>query len=263
MSKETDSSSGAISTPMKFFLSFTFHVPLFTQSKANLVLTAAKGGLWRKSVNRNPRHFSKKTTRAALAVFFCLLAPLPAHADKILLLGDSLSAAYNIRWESGWAQLLGKKLADGHKLINASVSGETTGGGLARLQGLLDEHQPDWVIIELGGNDGLRGYPLNVIRNNLKQLGMLSTNAGARPIYFGIRIPPNYGQRYNDAFSALFREVADELQAPYLNLFIEDISKDPDMMQEDRIHPSELAQPLIRDHVDAFLSPVLQQKNNY
>lgn len=181
-----------------------------------------------------------------------------AYADKILLLGDSLSAAYDIPWESGWAQLLASELADEeHELINASVSGETTGGGMARLQTLLDEHQPDWVIIELGGNDGLRGYPLKVIRNNLKQLGNITVKSGGKPIYFGIRIPPNYGERYNSAFSALFKEVAKEFEAPYLNLFSESIALNPDMMLDDGLHPSERAQPLIKKHVGRFLKPLL------
>ena len=186
-----------------------------------------------------------------------LFAPLSSHAARILLLGDSLSAAYNIPWDSGWAQLMAEELKDQHSLVNASVSGETTGGGLARLQNLLDEHEPELVIIALGGNDGLRGHPLKVIRNNLLQLGNMVESAGAKPVFFGIRIPANYGQRYNDAFMALFDEVSKELDAPYLDLYIEEVATNPDMMLDDRIHPSELAQVLIKQHVSDFLKPVL------
>lgn len=205
--------------------------------------------------------FVSSYTRSAIClvlsvVLWCLPAS-SAHADKILLLGDSLSAAYKIPWESGWAQLLAKNIENEHQLINASVSGETTGGGMARLQALMDEHQPDWVIIELGGNDGLRGYPLKVIRNNLKQLGNIAVQAGAKPIYFGIQIPPNYGQRYNDAFVAMFKEVSAEMEAPYLDLFIKEIATQPGMMQSDKIHPSEAAQPMIEQHVAEFLQPIL------
>ena len=186
-----------------------------------------------------------------------LVAPLNSHAARILLLGDSLSAAYNIPWDSGWAQLLAEELKDQHSLINASVSGETTAGGLARLPKLLDEHQPQLVIVALGGNDGLRGHPLKLIRHNLLRLGKMAKKAGARPVFFGIRIPANYGQRYNDAFVALFDQVAEELDAPYLNLYIEEVADNPDMMLDDRIHPSELAQALIKQHVSDFLEPVL------
>lgn len=183
-----------------------------------------------------------------------------ASADRILLLGDSLSAAYNIPWESGWVQLMAEELSDRHEVVNASVSGETTGGGLARLQALLDEHKPDWVIIELGGNDGLRGYPLNVISNNLKQLGMLAQQAGAKPIYFGIQIPPNYGKRYNDAFVAIFPKVAEELGAPHLNLFVKEVAINPELMQDDGLHPTEEAQPLIKDLVANFLETSVNLK---
>lgn len=187
---------------------------------------------------------------------FVLLLSSASQADKILLLGDSLSAAYRIPWESGWAQLLAEDIETDHQLINASVSGETTGGGLARLPALLEQHQPDWVIVELGGNDGLQGYPLNLIRDNLAKLAVIITQGGAKPIYFGIQIPPNYGKRYNDAFTALYLEVAQQFQAPYLNFFVEDIATNSEFIQSDGIHPTQLAQALIRDHVKTFLLPL-------
>jgi len=233
--KEINNISRAIKLPMKFILPCTFRMP-------DLVLSQA---LFRFFIT--------------LSISLSFTFSVSAHAGKVLLLGDSLSAAYNIPWESGWAQLLADEMPGQHQLINASVSGETTGGGITRLQSLLDEHQPQWVIIELGGNDGLRGYPLKVIRNNLKQLGSMALKTGAKPVYFGIQIPPNYGKRYNDAFAALFEEVAAEVNAPYLNLFIEEIASNPHMMQEDKLHPSELAQPLIKEHISKFLNSVLTQ----
>lgn len=181
-----------------------------------------------------------------------------ARAEKILLLGDSLSAAYGMAWEQGWAQLLAEELAHDHELINASVSGETTGGGLARLPALLEEHQPDSVIIELGGNDGLRGYPLNVIRKNLLRMGQLVQDDNRQLMYLGIRIPPNYGQRYTNAFTALYPTVADELDAPYLDLYIEEIALDSTMMQEDKLHPTVKAQVMLKETVGNFL---LKQMN--
>ena len=139
-----------------------------------------------------------KNVLFCVALLTLLTLPSSAMADRILLLGDSLSAAYKIPYDQGWAQLLKEELEQpqngGHKLINASVSGETSGGGLARLPALLEEHKPDWVIIELGGNDGLRGYPLQVLRGNLQRIAALVTDSGAKPILFGIRIPANYGK---------------------------------------------------------------------
>lgn len=188
---------------------------------------------------------------------FCFITLLlfssVSYAEKILLLGDSLSAAYNIPWDKGWVQQLQQELRDEVEIINASVSGETTGGGLARLPKLLEAHQPDRVIVELGGNDGLRGYPLSVIRKNLIKIGQLVQQANAGLMYFGIRIPPNYGERYNNAFTAIFPEVAEQLDAAYLDLYIEAIALDSSMMQEDKLHPTEKAQPLLKDHVVEFL----------
>jgi acyl-CoA thioesterase I len=194
-----------------------------------------------------------------IAFFYALLSATPVHADRILVLGDSLSAAYDIPWESGWVQLMTTELDSKHQVINASVSGEATGGGLSRVQTLLDTHQPDWVIIQLGGNDGLRGYPLNVIENNLMQIGRIVKNFGAKPIYFGIRIPPNYGDRYSNAFAAIFPTISEEMDAPFLNLYREQIATNQDLMQDDGIHPNETAQPLIKDYVLNFLRPLINR----
>lgn len=193
--------------------------------------------------------------------FFCtFIISTAAFADRIMVLGDSLSAAHDIQWESGWVQLMAEELEGKHEVINASVSGEATGGGLARIQTLLETHNPDWVIIQLGGNDGLRGYPLNVIENNLIQIGRVVERWGARPVYFGIRIPPNYGDRYSNAFARLFPTISEKMQAPFLNMYQEKIATNPDLMLEDGIHPSEAAQPLIKDYVLDFLLPLLESE---
>jgi len=201
-----------------------------------------------------------KIVSFCITFYFTLFFSTPVFADRIMILGDSLSSAYDIPWESGWVQLIAEELEGNYEVINASVSGEASGGGLARIQSLLEAHDPDWVIIALGGNDGLRGYPLNVIENNLIQIGRVIERWGAKPIYFGIQIPPNYGDRYSNAFSALFPTVSKKMQAPFLNLHQEKIATNPDMMLEDGIHPSEAAQPLIKDYVLEFLLPLLESK---
>lgn len=202
-----------------------------------------------------------KIVTLCLAIL-CLSFSGNSTADRILVLGDSLSAAYNIPVESGWVNLLAQELAPEHEVINASVSGETTGGGLARLPALLESQNPDWVIIELGGNDGLRGFPLKLIRTNLRQMGALAEASGAKPIYLGIRIPPNYGRRYTDAFEQIFPEVATEMESPYLNLFLEKFYTEDGLLQEDDIHPTMEAQPIIKAHIADFLKPELSNKND-
>lgn len=198
------------------------------------------------------QHSQTKFVTYCLALC-CFFTSGTTYADRILVFGDSLSAAYNIPVESGWVNLLAEELAPDHEVINASVSGETTGGGLARLPALLEAETPDWVIIELGGNDGLRGFPLNLIKANLKQKGELVRAAGAKPIYLGIRIPPNYGRRYTQAFEATFPSVAEELDAPYLNLFMEKFYTEDGLLQDDDIHPTMEAQPIIKAHIADFL----------
>lgn len=194
------------------------------------------------------------------AVKFCLsilllCAPL-AHADKILVFGDSLSAAYRIETEQGWVHLLANEL-DEHEIINASVSGETTGGGLSRLPRVLDEVQPDWILIELGGNDGLRGYPLQSISSNLGEMIELSIASGARPVLMEIRIPPNYGDRYSNAFQQNYTTLAQHYDIPLIDFILEDIALDPELMQDDGIHPTAEAQPEITHIVSEKLQGLL------
>ena len=142
----------------------------------------------------------------------CLFILLGAntYGSTLLVLGDSLSAGYGIDPANGWVNLLQDDLGDDHKVVNGSISGDTTGGGLARLPLLLEKFQPDFVILELGGNDGLRGQPLKLMKQNLASMIELCIDAKAVPILFGMRIPPNYGRRYTSAFADVYDQLADE-----------------------------------------------------
>ena len=144
----------------------------------------------------------------------CLFILLSAntYGSTLLVLGDSLSAGYGVNQESGWVALLKDDLDDRHRIINGSISGDTTGGGLNRLPLLLEKFSPNYVLLELGGNDGLRGQPLNLMKRNLLAMIELCCQAGAEPILFGMRLPPNYGRRYSDAFAAVYPEISDEQQ---------------------------------------------------
>jgi acyl-CoA thioesterase I len=178
----------------------------------------------------------------------------------IVVLGDSISASYGIQREQGWVHLLDTALAQREEswfAVNASISGETTGGGYARLAGVLAEHNPDIVIIELGGNDGLRGYPVEKIRENLRGMVDLVNETGATPIIVAMRIPPNYGPRYTRAFDTVFGEVAEEKGTAYVPFLLEEVALADNMMQEDGIHPTAEAQPLLLDAVWEELLPLL------
>jgi acyl-CoA thioesterase-1 len=183
-----------------------------------------------------------------------------AESPVILVWGDSLSAAYGMPRESGWVQLLQERLRQKgypHRVVNGSVSGETTAGGLARLPAALKQHRPAVVLIELGGNDGLRGLPLAQLRANLAQLVKLSRDAGARALVFEMRMPPNYGVAYTDGFRQAFAEAARAQQATLVPFFLEPIATDPAQFLDDGIHPSRAAQPRLLDAVWPVLHSVL------
>jgi acyl-CoA thioesterase I len=183
-----------------------------------------------------------------------------AHAPRILVLGDSLSAAYGLKLEQGWVSLLERRLAEKfpHKVINASVSGETTGGGLARLPALLKEHQPDLVILELGGNDGLRGHPLNIMQRQLADIVEKSRAAGAQVLLVGMQIPPNYGSRYTEQFRTTYPRLAEQYQLPLVDFFLQGVALQPGLMQQDGIHPTAEAQGKLLDNVWPVLLPLLE-----
>lgn len=169
-----------------------------------------------------------------------------------LVLGDSLSAAYGIPQSAGWVTLLQQRLtARGYRaqVINASVSGETTAGGLTRLPALLAHHHPDVVLIELGGNDGLRAQPIAKLRDNLQQLVTLSKNAGAQPLVFEMLLPPNYGPEYVSQFTASFHVIATRNQIPLVPFLLAPIATDRDAFQADGIHPLATSEPKVLDAV--------------
>jgi acyl-CoA thioesterase-1 len=177
-------------------------------------------------------------------------------------MGDSLSAAYGIPLESGWVQLLQARLREQgypHRVVNGSVSGETTAGGLARLPAALERHQPKIVLIELGGNDGLRGLPLKQLRANLAQMAALTRKAGAQPVMFEMRIPPNYGPAYTEGFQGTFGAVARQYQAPLVPFFLTGLLDQTGMFQEDGIHPTIAAQTRMLESVWPVLKPVLSE----
>jgi acyl-CoA thioesterase-1 len=197
-------------------------------------------------------------------LLFCLVwgswPLLAAPAPTLLIVGDSLSSAYGMEVSAGWVSLLERRLAEQgfpHRVVNASISGDTSYGGLARLPGLLAQHRPALVILELGGNDGLRGLPLRELENNLAALVDLTRQAGAVPILVAMRIPPNYGPRYTEKFHALYGELAARHGVPLVPFLLEGVAGEPTLMQTDGIHPRAEAQPAILATVWAVLEPLL------
>ena len=184
-----------------------------------------------------------------------------ADVPVVLVMGDSLSAGYGMRADQGWVALLQRRLTEsgyGYRVVNASATGETTGGGLARLPRALDKHRPAIVIIELGGNDGLRGLPVRDIRTNLTELVRKSRASGARVLLVGVRMPPNYGPEYTRSFDAVFGEVAKGERVPLVPFLIADVALDDTLMQEDGIHPTAAAQPKLLGQVWPMLKPLLK-----
>ncbi|WP_133882887.1 arylesterase [Panacagrimonas perspica] len=204
-------------------------------------------------------------------MLWCLLGLLPATAGAatvatpptapvMLVLGDSISAGYGLDAGQGWVFLLDQKLKSqglAYKVVNASVSGETTAGGLARLPGLLTRHKPKIVLVELGGNDGLRALPVKALRSNLEQMVDLSRKAGATPVMFEMRIPENYGPAYTQAFVRTFTGVSEERKVPMVPFLLMRFASDPKFFQDDGIHPSAAAQPQILDAAWPTLQPLL------
>ena len=190
-----------------------------------------------------------------------IAAPTPAAAPKILVLGDSISAGYGLAANEGWVSLLQNRLKAqgyGYRVVNASVTGETTTGGLARLPRALSLHQPAIVIIELGGNDGLRGLPLGTSRANLQKMIDLSREAGAA-VLLGMKIPPNYGPRYANEFETLYAELARRNKVAFEPFFLDKIALADGMMQDDGIHPTAKAQPTMLETLWPRLRPLLRR----
>jgi acyl-CoA thioesterase-1 len=180
-----------------------------------------------------------------------LAGPAVAASPVLLVVGDSLSAEYGLKRGTGWVSLLEARLAQEKspvRVVNASISGETTSGGRSRLAALLTQHQPRYVVIELGGNDALRGLPLAMTRDNLGWMTQAARQAGARVLLVGMQLPPNYGRDYGERFSELFVQVARQHQSAVVPFFLQGFANQPDAaryFQADRIHPTEEAQPLM------------------
>ena len=198
-----------------------------------------------------------------LALFVLIVASAAAHAEApvILVFGDSISAGYGLpRVEQGWVELLKTRLKDqgyGYQVVNASVSGETTAGGLARLPRALELHHPGIVILELGGNDGLRALPIAQMRANLTQMVTLAGAAGAKLLLLGMRMPPNYGLQYTEQFAMVFSDLAHEKKLSLVPFLLTDIALSSSLLQGDDIHPNALGQPVLLDNVWPQLKPLL------
>lgn len=193
---------------------------------------------------------------------FCLLA-LPAAAQNILIVGDSISAAFGLEIKQGWVTLLQERLSEEgypHRVVNASVSGDTTAGGNARLPQLLEKHEPELVIIELGGNDGLRGLKPTEMQQNLAAMVDRSREAGADVVLLGMRIPPNYGVRYTQAFEQVFADLNTDKDVPLMPFFLADVAEVADLMQSDRIHPTAKAQPILLESAWPLIKNWLDQQ---
>ncbi|MBW7469545.1 arylesterase [Marinobacter sp. M216] len=203
---------------------------------------------------------ARLSVRSILFVVLALLAmPALANQNTLLIMGDSLSAAYGVPSERAWVQLLKERLDQNGlsqwQVINASISGETTDGGARRLPDLLRENDPDVVVIELGGNDGLRGFPPNVIESNLAEMIEQVQQTGARTVLVGMQIPPNYGQRYTEMFADIFPKLSDRYNTALVPFFLQGVYDRDGFMQDDGLHPSEAAQPKLLENI----WPVLKQ----
>jgi acyl-CoA thioesterase-1 len=203
--------------------------------------------------------------RSGFIIAFCcawlaLGAGSAAASPTILVVGDSLSASYGIRVEQGWVALLADRLRRegyGHEVVNASATGETTGGALARLPRALAKHHPSIVVIELGGNDGLRGLPVPAIEANLESMIGLSRQSGARVLLVGMRMPPNYGPEYTRSFDGLYHTLAERHRLPLVAFLLDGVAQDDALMQADGIHPNAMGQPRLLDNVWPKLRPLL------
>lgn len=206
------------------------------------------------------------TRRPGFAILMLLLFvfhPSPADArvsTVVLVLGDSLSAGYGIDPSRGWVALLERRLerrGEGYRVVNASISGDTTRGGVARLPLALDAHRPAVVIVELGGNDGLRGLDVAQMRANLSRMITLSRESGAEVLLVGMRIPPNYGRRYTEAFHAAYGELARKHRVALVPFMLDGVALDPALMQNDGVHPRVEGQPRILENIWPHLEPLL------
>ena len=193
------------------------------------------------------------------------LMPIATMAKSIVVLGDSISAGYGIDVSEGWVNLLQQKFKQApsdYVIHNESISGDTSAGGLARIDSILSRHKPMMVLIELGANDGLRGLSPQEMKRNLSDIIRRSEKAGAKTMLLGMKIPPNYGKRYIEMFYAIYPQLAAELNVPLVPFILEDVALHPEMMQADGLHPNALGQPLIAQKVWEALWPMLNHQSS-
>jgi acyl-CoA thioesterase-1 len=199
-----------------------------------------------------------------LLVLLATAPGLAAEKPTVLIFGDSLSAGYGIDVDQSWAALLQTRLSEQgyeHRVVNASISGETTEGGAERIAPALAKFEPALVILELGGNDGLRGFPPARMRDNLETIISTSKGSGAAVVLLGIRIPSNYGSRYTQAFENVFRETADALDIPWIEFFMDGVALNEALMQDDGIHPNAAAQPVLLDNAWPIIESALSKSH--
>lgn len=183
----------------------------------------------------------------------------------MLVFGDSLSAGFGIEVDQSWTALLQTRLRDEgyeHRVVNASISGDTTESGATRIGPAIENFRPELIILELGGNDGLRGIPPGRMKGNLETIIRTSKESGAAVVLLGIRIPPNYGQRYIDMFDSVFRDVAEQYDIPWIEFFMDGVALNEDLMQSDGIHPNAAAQPVLLDNAWPAISAALAAARN-
>ncbi|MBF7052976.1 arylesterase [Halomonas sp. KAO] len=202
------------------------------------------------------RHFT--TWLLALILSIGVASAQANDRTTLLVMGDSLSAAYGIEADRGWVSLLQARLEDKARVINASISGETSSGGASRLPELLGQHDPDIVLLELGGNDGLRGLPPGQFEANMRRMIEASHATNAEVLLLGIDIPPNYGRAYRDAFTGVYRRLADDFELPLVPFLLEGVALDDSLMQDDGIHPTAAGQPIILENVWPQLKALLE-----
>ena len=196
-----------------------------------------------------------------LILFLTFYYSITAETKKLLILGDSISAGYGLKKSENWVQLLDVSLrlsGNELKIVNSSISGDTTIGGLSRIENDLATHKPNYVLVELGGNDALRGYPVEKIKNNLLKIIDAAFKAKANPIRMQIRIPPNYGKNYVAAFESVSSEIAEEKNIPLLTFLLEKVALDKSLMQLDGIHPNQKAQQIIANQVKEELLSIIK-----
>ena len=186
-----------------------------------------------------------------------------AESPTILVFGDSLSAGYGIDVDQSWVTLLQKRLDETgyeYRVVNASISGETTAGGATRIDSAIVTFEPELIILELGANDGLRGFPTASIQSNIETIARRARDSGAEVVLLGIRIPTNYGVRYTQAFEAVFSDVAADLEIRWIEFFMDGIALNDDLLQEDRIHPNAEAQPMLLDNAWPIIRATLDAR---